>query len=139
MKSGAAAPAGLRVGYWFALMLSVALLGAFVLTAAGALPYVIAGHPVSRAAWWRIGPILPVVSAFSAAIAFGIRRARPWARHVVMLLWPTLAAAAFASWRLGDIPDSVLIRALIEPAALTALCGWYLYSKRNVVAYFRGL
>jgi hypothetical protein len=55
-----------------------------------------------------------------------------------MLLWPTLAAAAFVSYRRGDIPREVLWRALAEPAILTVLCGWYLYLKPNVVEYFRG-
>jgi uncharacterized membrane protein YoaK (UPF0700 family) len=129
----------MRFGYWFALMLSVALAGAFVLTAAGFLPYAIAGETVSRDAWWRIAPVLPVVSAFAAAIAFGIRKRRRWTRHLVMLLWPALALAALASYAGGDIPRSVLVRAVIEPTVLTLLCGWYFYRKPNVVAYFRGL
>ena len=131
-------PIALRVGFWFTLILSFGLGAAFVLTAAGLLPYKIAGQTVTREAWWRISPILPVVSACAAAIAFGIRRRRPWTRHLVMLLWPTLALAACVSYRLGDIPESVLVRALAEPAILTVLCGWYLYRKTNVVEYFRG-
>lgn len=131
------APAGLRFGFWVALMLSVGLGAAFVLTATGLLPYKIAGQKVTREAWWRISPILPFVSACAAAIAFGIRRKRLWSRHVVMLLWPTLALAALVSYRLGDIPESVLVRALAEPAVLAILCGWYLYRKPNVVEYFR--
>jgi hypothetical protein len=132
-------PAAMRVGFWFALMLSVALAGAFALTAAGFLPYRIAGETVSRAAWWRIAPVLPVVSALAAAAAFGIRRRRRWVRHLVILLWVTLAAAAVISGVRGDIPRSVVIRALIEPALLTVLCGWYFYFKPNVVDYFRAL
>jgi hypothetical protein len=120
-------------------MLSVALAGAFALTAAGFLPYTIAGETVSREAWWRISPILPVVSAFAAAIAFGIRGRRAWVRHLVMLLWTTLALAALASYVRGDIRRSVLVRALIEPGVLIVLCGWYLYVKPSVVAYFRSL
>jgi hypothetical protein len=53
-------------------------------------------------------------------------------------VWPTLALAAVRSYRLGDIPRSVLVRALIEPAILTVLCGWYFFRKTNVVEYFRG-
>jgi hypothetical protein len=141
MTSGvpANAPAAMRVGYWFALMLATVLAAAFVLTAVGVLPYRIAGHAVTREAWWRIGPILPVVSAFAAAIALATRGARPWSRHLVMVLWPTLAAAAFVSWRRGDIPSGVLVRALVEPAVLTAVCGWYFYAKPNVVEYFRAI
>jgi hypothetical protein len=120
-------------------MLSVALAGAFVLTAAGLLPYRIAGETVSRDAWWRISPILPVVSAFAAAIAFGIRRRRAWVRHLVMLLWATLGFAALVSGLRGDIPRAVVLRALIEPAILIVLCGWYFYAKPNVVAYLRRL
>jgi peptidoglycan/LPS O-acetylase OafA/YrhL len=131
-------PVGLRVGFWFALLLSFGLAAAFALTAAGILPYKIAGQTVSREAWWRISPILPIVSADALAIAFGIRRRRPWTRHLVMLLWPTLAVAAFVSYRRGDIPGSVLVRALVEPAVLTVLCGWYFYRKPNVMEYFRG-
>jgi hypothetical protein len=132
-------PAALRVGFWFALMLSVALAGAFAFTAMGVLPYRIAGEAVSREAWWRIGPVLLVVSAFAAAIAVGIRRRRRWVRYLVVLLWVTIALAAVASHMLGDLPRSVLVRALIEPAILTALCGWYFWGKPNVVAYFRSL
>lgn len=131
-------PIGLRVGFWFALVLSIGLGAAFIFTAAGLLPYKIAGETVSREAWWRISPILPVVSVCAAAIAFGIRRRRPWSRHLVMLLWPTLAVAAFVSYRRGDIPRTVLWRALVEPAILTVLCGWYLYLKPNVVEHFLG-
>ena len=130
-------PGALRVGYWFALMLSFALAVAFLLTAAGVLPYTIAGQRVSREAWWRISPILPVVSLFAAAVAFGIRRRRTWVRHVVMALWATLALAALASGLRGDIPRPVLLRALVEPAVLLLLCGWYFYAKPNVVEYFR--
>ncbi len=129
----------MRVGYWFALMLSVALAMAFVLTAAGQLPYKIAGHTVTVSAWWRISPILPIVSAFAAAIAFGLRRRKPWSRHLVILLWVTLAGAALVSGLRGDIPRSVVVRALIEPAVLVVLCSWYFYFKRNVVEYFRAI
>lgn len=129
----------MRVGYWFALMLSFALAMAFALTAAGLLPYRIAGQTVTRQAWWRIAPILTVVSAFAAAIAFGIRKRRTWTRHVVMLLWVTLGLAALASGLRGDIPPSVVARALIEPAVLLVLCAWYFYGKRNVVEYFRSI
>ena len=132
-------PAAMRVGYWFALMLSVVLLGAFLLTAAGFLPYRIAGETVSREGWWRISPILPLVSAFAAAIAFGIRRRRPWVRHLVLVLWATLALAAVTSYARGDISRTVVVRALIEPAVLILLCGWYFYAKPKVVAYFRAL
>lgn len=132
-------PAAMRIGYWFALMLSVALLGAFLLTAAGLLPYRIAGETVSREAWWRISPILVLVSAFAAAVAFGIRRRRAWVRHLVLILWATLALAAVASFARGDISRAVVVRALIEPAVLIVLCGWYFYAKPNVVAYFRAL
>jgi hypothetical protein len=133
------APAAMRLIYWFALMLSAVLGAAFVLTAAGVLAPTIAGQAVTREAWWRVGPILLVVSAFAAAIAWGIRRSRPWSRHLVMVVWLTLAGAAFGSWRRGDIPTSVLARALVEPAVLILLCGWYFYGKRNVVEYFRAI
>jgi hypothetical protein len=120
-------------------MLSFALAMAFVLTAAGKLPYRIAGHTVTISAWWRISPILPVVSAIAAAIAFGIRRRKRWVRHFVMLLWLTLVLSALASYARGDIPGFVMVRALIEPAVLAALCGWYFYAKPNVVEYFRAI
>lgn len=139
MTSVAPTPAAMRVGYWFALMLSVALAGAFLLTAAGVLPYAIAGHRVSGEAWWRVSPVLVAVSAFAAAIAFGIRRRRTWTRHVVMLLWSALAVATLASALLGDIPRDVLLRGLVEPAVLAVLCGWYFYVKPNVVEYFRAI
>lgn len=129
----------MRVGYWFALMLSFVLAAAFVMTAAGLLPYKIAGQTVTREAWWRVSPVLVVVSACAGAIAFGIRKQLPWSRHLVMLVWPALALAALVSYGCGDIPRSVLVRALVEPAVLTVLCGWYFYVKPNVVAYFRGL
>ncbi|HMA16951.1 MAG TPA: hypothetical protein VKS03_00795 [Thermoanaerobaculia bacterium] len=130
-------PAAMRVGFWFALMLSFALAVAFALTAAGLLPYRIAGYAVSREAWWRISPILPVVSILAAAIAVGIRGRLSWSRHVVMLVWVVLAAAAVASGARGDIPRAVVARAVAEPAVLTILCGWYFYVKPNVVEYFR--
>jgi hypothetical protein len=120
-------------------MLSFALGAAFLLTAAGLLPYTIAGQTVSREAWWRISPILPVVSAFAAATAYGIRKRRPWVRRLVLILWATLAAAALVSGLRGDIPRFVVLRALIEPAVLTVLCGWYFYFKPNVVDYFRAI
>jgi hypothetical protein len=132
-------PAAMRVGFWFALILSFSLGLAFALTAAGLLPYRIAGHAVSREAWWRISPVLPLVSAFAGAIAVGIRRRRRWTRYLVVLLWVTIALATVASYSVGDLPRSVLFRALIEPAILTALCGWYFWGKPNVVAYFRSL
>jgi hypothetical protein len=135
----ARAPAAMRMGFWFALLLSVVLLVAFALTAAGFLPYRIAGEAVTRAAWWRISPVLPVVSAFAAAVAFGIRRRRRWVRPLVILLWVTIALAAVVSYWRGDLPRHVLVRALIEPAVLIALCGWYFWVKPNVVAYFRSL
>jgi hypothetical protein len=129
----------MRVGYWFALMLSFVLAAVFALTAAGLFPYRIAGQAVSRDAWWRISPVLPVVSAIAAAIAFGIRRRKRWVRHLVMLLWLTLALSALASYVRGDIPRPVTVRALIEPAVLTAICGWYFYARPNVVEYFRSI
>jgi hypothetical protein len=131
-------PAGVRLAFWSGIVLSVALAAAFLLTAAGLLPYKIAGETVTRAAWWRISPVLPLVSATAAAIAFGVRRRRSWARVLVMLVWPMLALAAVRSYRLEDIPRSVLVRALVEPAILTVLCGWYFFRKTNVVEYFRG-
>ncbi|HEX9303090.1 MAG TPA: hypothetical protein VGA31_01430 [Thermoanaerobaculia bacterium] len=130
-------PTAMRVGSWFAIVLAVALAAAFFLTAAGALPYKIAGYTVSREAWWRVSPVLLVVSALAAAIAFAIRTARPWSRHAVILLWTSIAIAALLSGLSGDIPRAVLRRALVEPAVLTLLCGWYFYGKPNVVEYFR--
>lgn len=132
-------PAAMRVGYWFAIVLAVALAAAFFLTAAEVLPYKIAGYTVSRAAWWRVAPVLLVVSALAAAIAFAIRTARPWSRHAVIVLWASIAIAALVSGLSGDIPRAVLRRALAEPAALTLLCAWYFYGKPNVVEYFRGI
>lgn len=135
----ATTPAAMRIGFWFALMLSVVLIVAFALTAAGLLPYRIAGETVTREAWWRISPVLPVVSAMAAAVAFGIRRRFRWVRQLVILLWVTLALAAVVSYWRGDLPRPVLVRALIEPAVLTVLCGWYFWVKPNIVAYFRAL
>ena len=129
----------MRVGSWFAIFLAVALAAAFFVTAAGVLPYKIAGYAVSREAWWRVSPVLLVVSALAAVIAFAIRTARPWSRHAVILLWVSIAIAALVSGFSGDIPRAVLWRALAEPAALTLLCGWYFYGKPNVVEYFRGI
>ena len=139
MTSAPMTPAAMRVGYWFALMLSLALAAAFLLTAGGILPYTIAGHVVSHEAWWRVSPVLVVVSALAGAIAFGIRRRRTWTRHAVMLLWSALAVATLASALSGDIPRDVLLRGLVEPAVLTVLCGWYFYVKPNVVEYFRAI
>lgn len=132
-------PAAMRVGSWFAIVLAVALAAAFFLTAAEVLPYKIAGYTVSREAWWHVSPVLLLVSALAAAIAFAIRTARPWSRHAVILLWASIAIAALVSGLSGDIPRAVLRRALAEPAALTLLCGWYFYGKPNVVEYFRGI
>lgn len=130
-------PAAMRVGSWFAIVLAIVLAAAFFLTAAGVLPYKIAGYTVSRGAWWRVSPVFLVVSALAAAIAFAIRTARAWSRHLVLLLWVSIAVAALVSGLSGDIPRAVLWRALAEPAALTLLCGWYFYAKPNVVEYFR--
>jgi len=132
-------PAAMRVGSWLAIVLAVALAAAFFLTAAEVLPYKIAGYTVSHDAWWRVSPVFLVVSGLAAAIAFAIRTARPWSRHVVILLWASIAIASLASARSGDIPRAVLWRALVEPAVLTLLCGWYFYGKPNVVEYFRGI
>jgi hypothetical protein len=132
-------PAAMRVGFWFAAVLSVALAAAFFLTAAQVLPYKIAGYTVTREAWWRVSPILPVVSIFAAAIAYGFRSQRAWSRHLVLLLWAAIAIAALVSGVSGDIPRSVLWRALLEPAVLTVVCGWYFYGKPNVVEYFRAI
>jgi uncharacterized membrane protein YhaH (DUF805 family) len=131
-------PVALRVGFWVAIVISVALTAVFVLTAASVLPPIIAGAPVSRAAWWRISPILLLAAMLAAAIAFGIRRRRPWSRHLVLALWVLIAVGALTAGLSGDIPRQVLWRALAEPAILIVLCGWYLYGKTNVVEYFRG-
>ena len=56
-----------------------------------------------------------------------------------MLLWATLALAGLASGVRGDIPRSVMVRALAEPAVLFLLCDWYFYAKANVVEYFRAI
>lgn len=127
----------MRAGSWFAIVLAVALAAAFFLTAAEALPYRIAGYTVSREAWWRVSPVLLVVSVLAAAIAFAIRTERSWSRHAVLLLWAAIAAGALVAGLSGDIPPAVLRRALAEPVALTILCGWYFYVKPNVVEYFR--
>ena len=131
-------PFTLRVGFWVAIVISFALTAVFFLTAASVLPPVIAGERVSRAAWWRVSPILLVAAVLAAAIAFGIRRRMPWSRHLVLALWVSIAIGALTAGLSGDIPPHVLSRALAEPAILTVLCGWYLYGKANVVEYFRG-
>ena len=132
-------PVGMQVGFWFAMMLSIALAVAFALPAAGLLPYTIAGHPVSRDAWWRVSPLLLVVSGLAASIAWGIRNRRAWSRHLVMAVWTTIAIGTLASGVRRDLPRAVLVRALVQPALLAALTGWYFYRKRNVVEYFRAL
>jgi hypothetical protein len=132
------APIALRVGFWVAVVISFALTSVFLLTAASVLPPIIAGERVSSDAWWRVSPIFLVVAVLAASSAIGIRRRRPWSRHVVLAVWVSIAIGALMAGLSGDIPPHVLWRALAEPVILTILCGWYLYRKPNVVEYFRG-
>jgi uncharacterized membrane protein HdeD (DUF308 family) len=69
-------------------------------------------------------------------IAYGLWRDRPWTRPLMLAYWPVVAAVLVAvAWNDPDFAENVAV-ACVSGVIETAVAGWYLYRKANVVAYF---
>lgn len=80
---------------------------------------------------WLILLLFPL----SVALSWGLWRRAAWARHV-MFAFP-LTLAALIGMSVVDDPRNAVSLLFAAPYVLGF--GWYLYIKRNVVAYFRSL
>lgn len=82
------------------------------------------------------GPLFVIVGVLFAAIGWGLWRNKPWARPLIMLHWLALIALVVAvSWSMPEGRTQAL-NTLPTLVPLAVFAWWYLYRKKNVVAYF---
>jgi hypothetical protein len=107
---------------------------------AGAFPYVLDAHDVTREQWLQgAAPLFAITIVLMVVIAYGLLGRRVWSRHVVMIHWAAiLAYGGFLFWRQMVAPPLAL-RVMAQAALLGVFAAWYFYRKRNVVDYFRAL
>ncbi|HEX4600997.1 MAG TPA: hypothetical protein VH116_06370 [Gemmatimonadales bacterium] len=111
-----------------------------VLAALGVGSFGIAGRPVTSGEWLRVaGPLFLSMGVLMAVIAYGFRARKRWSRHVVMVLWTTVAVYGVAVGVTGRVPAALAWRAALQALGLGALAAWYFYRNADVVGYFRSL
>ena len=111
-----------------------------VLAALGIGSFGIAGRPVARGEWLRVaGPLFLSTGTLMGVIAYGFRARKRWSRHVVMVLWTTVAVYGVAVGVTGGVPVVLAWRVVLQAFGLGALAAWYFYRNADVVAYFRSL
>jgi hypothetical protein len=85
----------------------------------------------------RFGVFLAVAAATCLPIGYALLRELPWSRHLMAFFWAGTILATFFS---GLGSNAAFLSCTVGMMVLEfAIAAWYLYRKRNVVAYFRAL
>ncbi len=130
----------MRLGSAFSVVYCLGALALLVGGLAGAFPYVLDAHDVTREQWLAAAaPLFAITILLMAVIAYGLLRRRAWSRHAVMAHWAAVFAWGVLLWARGTVAPSLALRVMAEAGALGLIAAWYFYRKRNVVAYFRSL
>jgi len=98
------------------------------------------GERVSRGEWLHFAaPLVAVIGAMMALIAYGFAARRPWSRHLVITIFILIIIYASILGALNLIHHAIMWRAIINGTVFGCVSAWYFYFKPNVAAYFREL
>jgi hypothetical protein len=97
--------------------------------------YQIAGRSVELSEIWLfVVPMLLSVALVMGASAYGLIRKRPWVRLSLVAFWPLVTViTAIAPAAAGE--ELFLGRPVVSISGVAAITWWYVYRKKNVVAY----
>src|SRR5713101_152315 len=103
-------------------------------------PSIMGGERVTRAEWLHIAaPLVAVIGALMALIAYGFVARKPWSRHLVIAMFILIIIYATILGALNLIHHAIMWRAMVNGMVFGCVSVWYFYFKPNVAAYFREL
>jgi hypothetical protein len=139
-------PALITVGMYLSGVFGAMCLIGLLLAVLNFGDFSVADEKVSGPVFLRqAGLILAIGGLLSVGAAASIAAQRPWSRYVMLFFWVCGAVSAFAqAWAeastvsVAAAPLAAI--AVTIPAILPIpVAWWYLFRKKNVVAYYRSL
>jgi hypothetical protein len=128
----------MRLGGAFSVVYCFGALTLLVGGLAGAFPYVLDAHDVTREQWLvAAAPLYAVTIVLMGVIAYGLLRRRVWSRLAVIAHWAVVFAWGVLLGMRSTVTPGLALRVITEAGALGLIAAWYFYRKKNVVAYFR--
>ncbi|HEY4255741.1 MAG TPA: hypothetical protein VGM66_00820 [Candidatus Udaeobacter sp.] len=133
-------PYAIKILTWFAGLASAGMYFSILLVLCGIGPTIMGGERVTRTEWLHIAaPLVAMIGILMAFVCYGFASQKPWSRHVVIAIFTLIIVYASILGALNLIRHTIMWRAIIDATISGGLSAWYLYSKPNVVAYFREL
>jgi O-antigen/teichoic acid export membrane protein len=129
-------PVLLVLGQWAATLGAAIVLLLLALAPFDVGRYTIHDEPVSGPEFLhRAGLLFTTLGGVLVAIAVGLWREREWSRPLMVLTWIVLGVGTLVS----DLEPRAggLVGGTVTMLITAGLATWYLYHKRNVVAYYR--
>jgi len=133
-------PSLIGVLTWFAALASAGMFMSILLAICNVGPSIMGGERVTRAEWLHIAaPLVAVIGALMALIAYGFVARKPWSRHLVIAMFILIIIYATILGALNLIHHAIMWRAMVNGMVFGCVSVWYFYFKPNVAAYFREL
>jgi len=133
-------PFAIRILIWFAAFASAAMYLSILLAVFRIGPTIMGGERVTRTEWLHIAaPLVAVIGALMALIAYGFATGKAWSRHLVLAIFVLIFIYASVLGTLNAIHRAIMWRAIFNASVFGSLSVWYFYLKPNVAAYFREL
>jgi len=133
-------PFAIGILTWFAALASAGMFLSISLAIYGIGPTIMGGERVPRGEWLHFAaPLVAVIGAVMALIAYGFAVRKPWSRHLVMTMSILISVYAIAVGWMNLIHRAIMWRAIINGTVFGCVSVWYFYFKPNVAAYFREL
>jgi hypothetical protein len=102
--------------------------------------YTINGEPVTGPEFLRrVGLGYGLAGVACIVIAFGLYREQPWTRVLMLLYWIVLGATMLGLTLADSSIGNAIVVTVFGAGVPLVVAYWYLYSKENVVAYYRAL
>ena len=133
-------PFAIGILTWFAALASAGMFLSISLAIYGIGPTIMGGERVPRGEWLHFAaPLVAVIGAVMALIAYGFAVRKPWSRHLVITIFILIIIYASILGALNLIHHAIMWRAIINGTVFGCVSAWYFYFKPNVAAYFREL
>jgi hypothetical protein len=140
VRESAPKPVLLVLGQWAATLGAAVVLLLLVLAPFDVGRYTIHDEPVSGPEFLhRAGLLFTTLGAVLVAIAVGLWKQREWSRPLMVLTWVVLGVGTLVSDLEPRADTAGLVGGMVTMLITAALAAWYLYRKRNVVAYYRAI
>ena len=138
IRETAQKPVLLVLGQWAATLGAAIVLLLLVLAPFDVGRYTIHDEPVSGPEFLhRAGLLFTTLGALLVAIAVGLWREREWSRPLMVVTWLVLGVGTLVSDLEPREDTAGLVGGTVTMLIAAALATWYLYRKKNVVAYYR--